>query len=107
MTFDFMGTRAVVTGASRGIGEAIARRLDASGARVALVARSSDRLDEIASELHHDPLVVPVDLSDETLALYDLSADPSERSNVADRRPDDASRLFCLLRASGALDEPE
>ncbi len=62
--FDFAGKRAVVTGASRGIGEAVARQLDASGARVALVARSADRLRAIASELEHEPLVVPADLSE-------------------------------------------
>ena len=64
MAFDFTGRRAVVTGASRGIGEAIVRQLDAGGARVALVARSADRLEAIAGELSNDPLVVAADLSD-------------------------------------------
>jgi NAD(P)-dependent dehydrogenase (short-subunit alcohol dehydrogenase family) len=64
MSFDFDGRRALVTGASRGIGEAIVRQLDAGGARVALVARSNDRLDAIASDLVNDPLVIPADLSD-------------------------------------------
>ena len=54
----------MVTGASRGIGESIARQLDAGGARVALVARSADRLAAIAGELTNDPLVVAVDLSE-------------------------------------------
>ena len=49
MTFDFAGKCAVVTGASRGIGEAIARQLDVGGARVALVARSAVRLEAIAA----------------------------------------------------------
>ncbi len=64
MSFDFAGRCAVVTGASRGIGEAVARQLDAGGARVALVARSVDRLEALAAELHNDPLVVAVDLAD-------------------------------------------
>lgn len=64
MSYDFAGKRAVVTGASRGIGEAIARQLDRDGARVALVARSADRLEQIASELVNDPLVVPADLAE-------------------------------------------
>ena len=51
MTFDFSSKTAVVTGASRGIGEAIVRQLDAGGARVALVSRSQDKLDAIAAEL--------------------------------------------------------
>ena len=64
MSFDFTGRTAVVTGASRGIGEAIVRQLDAAGARVALVARSADRLSAIAADLEHDPLVIAVDLSE-------------------------------------------
>ena len=65
MSFDFTGRTAVVTGASRGIGEAVARQLDASGARVALVARSADRLAAIASEMVNEPLVVAADLSEQ------------------------------------------
>ncbi|MHB1583231.1 MAG: SDR family NAD(P)-dependent oxidoreductase, partial [Acidimicrobiales bacterium] len=38
--FSLHGRRALVTGASRGIGAAIARALDAAGARVAVTARS-------------------------------------------------------------------
>ena len=38
MEADFKGKVAVVTGASRGIGEATARQLDASGAMTVLVA---------------------------------------------------------------------
>jgi NAD(P)-dependent dehydrogenase (short-subunit alcohol dehydrogenase family) len=63
MAKEFADRCAVVTGASRGIGEAIVRQLDAGGARVALVARSVDRLDAIAAELTNEPLVVPADLS--------------------------------------------
>ena len=64
MAFDFDGKFAVVTGASRGIGEAIARQLDRGGARVALVARSADRLEAVAAELVNDPLVITADLSE-------------------------------------------
>jgi NAD(P)-dependent dehydrogenase (short-subunit alcohol dehydrogenase family) len=53
---------AIVTGAGRGIGAAIARALDASGHRVALVARSQAELEEVAAGLAHDPVVVPADL---------------------------------------------
>lgn len=59
------GKTAVVTGASRGIGEACARRLDAEGVRVALVARSTEDLRRIAGSLSNDPVVVTADLSDE------------------------------------------
>ena len=47
----FAGRSAVVTGAGRGIGRAIALALAAGGARVALVARSHDQLTRVADEL--------------------------------------------------------
>ena len=43
---DLSGQSAIVTGASRGIGRAIALALAASGAKVACVARSLDKLAE-------------------------------------------------------------
>ena len=58
-----VGRTAIVTGAGRGIGAAIARALDAVGARVALVARSADQLAETAATLANEPVVVPADLA--------------------------------------------
>jgi citronellol/citronellal dehydrogenase len=51
MTGRFAGRRALVTGASRGIGAVIAQRLSAEGADVALVARTLDKAGQIAGSL--------------------------------------------------------
>jgi NAD(P)-dependent dehydrogenase (short-subunit alcohol dehydrogenase family) len=45
------GRTVVVTGASSGIGEATARKLGAAGARTILVARTVERLEEVAAEI--------------------------------------------------------
>lgn len=55
----------MVTGASRGIGAALAARLAARGVRVALVARSVERLNALAQEIGGDALAVPCDVTDE------------------------------------------
>lgn len=60
----FYGKVALVTGASRGIGAAVARRLDADGARVLVAARDASALEAVAAELVHDPVVVTADLAD-------------------------------------------
>jgi NAD(P)-dependent dehydrogenase (short-subunit alcohol dehydrogenase family) len=57
------GRTAVVTGAGRGIGAAIAAKLDSDGARVALVARTREQLDATAAALRNEPVVVVADLS--------------------------------------------
>jgi NAD(P)-dependent dehydrogenase (short-subunit alcohol dehydrogenase family) len=62
-------TTALITGAGRGIGRALAYGLATAGVRLVLVARSADQLAETAKELAAagpaDPLVIPADLGDE------------------------------------------
>ena len=60
---DLNGKRVVVTGGSRGIGEAIARDLADRGASLALVARSVNLLETVAASLPN-AVAVPVDLGD-------------------------------------------
>jgi NADP-dependent 3-hydroxy acid dehydrogenase YdfG len=59
------GRVAIVTGASSGIGEATVRALSDAGASVALGARRTDRLQEVADSLQGRTLVREVDVSDE------------------------------------------
>lgn len=62
--FDLTGTTALVTGASGGIGGAIARALHAQGAKVALSGTRREALEGLASELGGNVAVTPCNLSD-------------------------------------------
>lgn len=65
--FDLGGKTALVTGASMGIGLALARGLAGAGARVVLNARNPDRLAEAADALRAegaDVLILPFDVTD-------------------------------------------
>lgn len=58
------GQRALVTGASRGIGRAVAEAYSEAGATVALLSRSRDRLEAVAEDLDGETLVTVGDVSD-------------------------------------------
>ncbi|MEO0930205.1 MAG: SDR family oxidoreductase [Pseudomonadota bacterium] len=57
------GKTALITGASRGIGAAAARAFASAGANVALVARSTDAIAEIAGEIGEKALAIPCDVA--------------------------------------------
>ena len=64
MLVDLSGTHVLVTGASRGIGAAIARRLGASGARVAVHYRGNrDAAEALATEIGHGAVAFGADLA--------------------------------------------
>ncbi len=64
--FDLTGKTALVTGASGGIGSAIAKALHAQGAVVALSGTRRGALEAVAAELRERAHVLPCDLSDAT-----------------------------------------
>jgi 3-oxoacyl-[acyl-carrier protein] reductase len=64
--FDLAGKGALVTGASGGIGGAIAKALHAQGANVAISGTKADRLEALAKELGTRVFVLPCDLRDRT-----------------------------------------
>ena len=62
--FDLTGKRALVTGATGGLGGAIARVLHAQGAHVALSGTRAEKLESLAAELGERCAVTPCNLSD-------------------------------------------
>lgn len=62
--FDLTGKKALVTGASGGIGESIARMLHKQGATVGLHGTREEKLQALASDLGERTVVLPANLSD-------------------------------------------
>lgn len=78
------GKVAIVTGASSGIGLAVARAWASRGGRVALVARTASRLEEVAREIGPDRAAAfPLDVQD-LRALAELPARVKERFGSLD-----------------------
>ena len=76
------GRNIVVTGASRGIGLAVARVLSAAGARLFCLARAGPRLDEAVASLGYSAVAVPCDLTndgdvDRAVELIASGSDPA------------------------------
>jgi uncharacterized protein len=87
------GSTVLLTGATGGIGQAIARALDERGARLLLTARRAEQLEQIAESLGGRPQTLPADLT------YDASA-LSERAGAVDVLVANAA-----LPASGPIDD--
>lgn len=102
---------AIVTGASTGIGRATAELLAQHGAKVALIARSIEKLHSVAHELPNS-LVVPTDLSDadaiqsmvsQVIAHYghvDILINNAGRGMFADVETIDIDKLRDLLEVN-------
>ncbi|WP_326524602.1 3-oxoacyl-[acyl-carrier-protein] reductase [Sphingomonas sp.] len=101
--FDLTGMTALVTGASGGIGSAIARALAAQGARLAVSGSNADKLEAFRAGLGGDHVALPCDLSDgaavdalvpravEALGKIDILVNNAgvTRDNLAMRMKDD------------------
>jgi len=92
MERDLKGRVCVVTGASSGIGEATARAFAARGAGVALLARRTDRVQEIADELGDSALPLQAD-------VRDLDALREAATQIRER----FGRVDCLVNNAGVM----
>ncbi|MEH0578116.1 MULTISPECIES: SDR family oxidoreductase [Streptomyces] len=77
------GQVAVVTGAARGVGELLARKLSARGAKVALVGLEPDELARVAERLHGDSGHWHADVTDHE-AMARVAAEVKERFGKVD-----------------------
>lgn len=75
ITIDLSGRRALITGASSGLGSRFGRILAANGARVALGARRVGRLETLASEIGEAAAAIEMDVAREAdiIAGYDAA----------------------------------
>ncbi|GGN16286.1 SDR family oxidoreductase [Streptomyces fuscichromogenes] len=77
------GQVAVVTGAARGVGELLARKLSARGAKVALVGLEEEALKEVSGRLHTDSAHWYADVTDHE-AMSRVAREVKERFGKAD-----------------------
>jgi gluconate 5-dehydrogenase len=83
--FSLEGRVALVTGASRGLGYAMARALGAAGARVVLNARDAAALERAAAEMARDRIataIAPFDVTDEAAATAALARIVAEHGRL-------------------------
>ena len=81
--FDLNGKAALITGASGGIGGAVARALHKQGAKIAVSGTNQGKLTSLATELGERVFIVPADLSD-LVALKRLVETAEEKMHGLD-----------------------
>lgn len=90
-SYDLRNRTAVITGAASGMGAATAELLAASGARVVLLSRRRDRLDELAAKIQAS--------GGSALALATDVTDPDQVANAAAQVPD----VDLVINAAGVM----
>ncbi|WP_423798021.1 SDR family NAD(P)-dependent oxidoreductase [Neobacillus sp. SAB-20_R2A] len=93
MLFDLTGKVSIVTGASKGIGKAIAVGLAEAGSHVVLCSRTKVELDEVAKEIEQkgvEALVIPCDVSN-----------PEDIQNVVDEAVKRFHKIDILINNAG------
>jgi NADP-dependent 3-hydroxy acid dehydrogenase YdfG len=98
------GRIALVTGASRGIGAAVARRLAASGARVALLARREKPLRDLAEEIGHGAVAVPCDVRDAPALAHAMAKLPDRVAGSPDIVVNNAGAFFVSSAEETSVD---
>ncbi|MDB4913244.1 MAG: short-chain dehydrogenase/reductase [Gemmatimonadetes bacterium] len=88
------GRTVLVTGASRGIGAAVARRLAFAGARVALLARDKEALGALAREIGRGAVALACDLRDTETLKRAIDQLPSLMGGVPDIVVNNAGAFF-------------
>ncbi len=83
MNYSLEGKTALVTGASRGIGAAIAIGLDEAGARIILNSRKIQDLEKVAKQLNNDPILIASDLG-QIQAVLELAEKALQKVGAVD-----------------------
>ena len=74
MARSIAGNVVLITGASRGIGQALAKALAAEGCRLGLLARDGAKVSELAAQLGADSLALVADVTDRTAVRAAVAA---------------------------------
>ncbi len=91
--FDLTGKVAIVTGASKGIGEAMARGLAEHGAKVVVSSRKQEAVEAVAEGFKSDGL--------EAVGIACHVADEAQRTNLIEQTIAKYGRIDCIINNAG------